>query len=278
MISVRDALNTRFDLLQNGLNQACGANGDLCLPSLNSRKDLVRDGTGGNSCGVAAGGQGWKLPANAYPILASTTTPRELTDAEINTPVAPMGYPRDICHAFSITGSCTGGLIGNGNWDRLAYFRSRPTEWPEAAGFTRTTYNAFETWMSTKFGSTAPTRYKVYATEMADAANRLKSQNVGGMMSHGQPVCNGPGINPVTDPPDRRVLSVAVLNCDAEDVSASSTSVTVTSWIDIFLVEPVLARNDRTENGDVYVEIIGETENSGNTLQVVQKAVPYLIE
>ena len=282
MISVRDALNTRFDLLQNGLNQACGANGDLCLPSANSRKDLVRDGTGGNSCGVASGGQGWKLPANAYPILASTTTPRELTDAEINTPVAPMGYPRDICHAFSITGSCIGGLIGNGNWDRLAYFRSRSggasPEWAEAAGYTRATYSAFETWMAGVFGTTTPSRYEVYAHEMANAAARLKSQNVGGMMSHGQPVCNGPGINPDPNTPDRRILSVAVLNCEAEDVSASSTNVSVTKWIDIFLVEPVLARNNRTENGDVYVEVIGETENSGNTLQVVQKAVPYLIE
>ena len=282
MISVRDALNTRFDLLQNGLNQACSANGDLCLPSLNSRKDLVRDGTGGNSCGVAAGGQGWKLPTNAYPILPATTTPRALTNAEIST-VAPMGYPRDICHAFSITGSCTGGLIGDGNWDRLAYFRSRSggaaAEWPEAAGFTPATMGAFQTWMSGVFGTTTPTRYQVYAYEMANAAARLKSQNVGGMVSHGQPICNPPGIVPGVNQIDRRVLSVAVLNCDAEDVSASSTNVQVTKWIDIFLVEPVLARTSRTENGDIYVELVGETENSGNNnFQVVKKSVPYLIE
>jgi hypothetical protein len=281
MISVRDALNTRFDLLQNGLNLACGGNGDLCLPSLNSRKDLVRDGTGGGACGVAGGGQGWKLPANAYPILASSTTPRELDDTEI-TSLAPMGYPRDICHAFSITGSCTGGLIGNGNWDRLAYFRSRSTgstpDWPEAAGYTRATYAGFETWMSGVFGTSTPTRYEVYEYEMANAAARLKSQDVGGMVAHGQPVCNPPGIVPGTNEPDRRVLSVAVLNCEAEDVSASSADVSVTKWIDIFLTEPVLARANRTENGDIYIEVVGETENAGNNFQVVKKSVPYLIE
>lgn len=281
MISVRDALNTRFDLLQNGLNQACGANGDLCLPSLNSRKDLLRDG---NGCGFQSGGSpGWKVAANAYPNLPATTSPtRELNDAEIAT-VAPMGYPRDICHAFSITGSCTGGLIGDGNWDRLAYFKSRSAggtaEWPEAAVYDRATYAAFATWMSNTFGTSAPSRYQIYAYEMANAAARLRSQTNGGMVSHGQPVCNPPGVVPGTTEPDRRVLSVAVLNCAAEGVSASSTNVSVTKWIDIFLVEPVAARPSRTENGDIYVEVVGETENSGgNTFQVVKKAVPYLIE
>ena len=49
MVSVRDALNTRFDVYDNGLNQACGKNGSLCPPSMNTRKDLVRKG---NSCGL----------------------------------------------------------------------------------------------------------------------------------------------------------------------------------------------------------------------------------
>lgn len=284
MISVRDALNTRFDLLQNGLNQACGSNGELCHPSLNSRKDLLRDGTGSGACGFQSGGNpGWKVAANAYPNLPASTSPtRELNDTEI-TGVAPMGYPRDICHAFSITGSCTGGLIGDGNWDRLAYFKSRSSgadpEWPEADGYTRATYGAFETWMSGIFGTTAPTRYEVYKYEMDYAATRLKSQTSGAMVAHGQPVCNPPGLVPSAGQPDRRLLSVAVLNCTAEAVSASSANVRVQKWIDIFLVEPVAARPSRSENGDIYVEVKGETENSGqNNFQVVKKSVPYLIE
>ena len=282
MVSVRDALNTRFDLLQNGLNQACSGNGDLCLPSLNSRKDLLRQGSGGNSCGfTSGGGNGWKEPGNVYPNLPTSTAPRALTDPEIGT-VAPMGYPRDICHAFSITGSCAAGLIGDGNWDRLAYFRSRSggatPDWPEAASYTPATRGAFETWMAGVFGTSTPTRYEVYAHEMKYPATRLRQSTSGSMVSHGQPVCNPPGLTPGAAQPDRRVLAVAVINCVDQDVSASSTNVRVVKWIDIFLTEPAVPRA-RTETHDIYVEIKGETENSGNNnFQVVKKSVPYLIE
>ncbi|HEU4704715.1 MAG TPA: pilus assembly protein TadG-related protein [Sphingomicrobium sp.] len=289
MVSVRDALNTRFDLLQNGLNLACSGNGDLCPPSLNSRKDLLRQGTGGNSCGFATGGgQGWKEPANVYPNLPTSTAPRALTDPEIAS-VAPMGYPRDMCHAFSIEGSCTPyvagepNIIGDGNWDRLAYFRSRSggatPEWPEAAGYTPATLGAFQTWMEGMFGTSTPTRYQVYQYEMANAAARLRPVTSGGRVSHGQPVCNPPGIVPSANEPDRRVLSVAVINCVDQDVGASSTDVPVIKWIDIFLTEPAVPRT-RTEIGDVYIEVVGETANSyeGNNFQVIKKSIPYLIE
>jgi hypothetical protein len=56
-------------------------------------------------------------------------------------------------------------------------------------------------------------------------------------------------------------------------------NVEVTKWIDIFLVEPSVPRV-RTENHDVYVEIIGESANAveAGNFQVVKKSVPYLIE
>jgi hypothetical protein len=36
----------------------------------------------------------------------------------------------------------------------------------------------------------------------------------------------------------------------------------------------------RTENGDIYVEMIGETQNATDegAIQLVKKSVPYLIE
>src|SRR3546814_3144668 len=43
---------------------------------------------------------------------------------------APMGYPRDMCHAISITGSCADGRIGDGNWDYMAYFRTNSASYP----------------------------------------------------------------------------------------------------------------------------------------------------
>jgi len=290
MISLRDALNTRFDMYGNGLNQACGSDGSLCPPSANSRKDLLRDGTGNNACGfvTGGGGKGWREASNVYPNVTlnpgnpSATPPvpaeqpRALTDAEIAT-VAPMGYPRDICHAFSVIGSCSGGRIGTGTWDRLAYFRSQsPTNYPNFADVAA--MNAFL--LNTPgLGTTTPTRYQLYQYEMANAAARLQAFDHGGMRAHGSPVCLPPGVTPSATQIDRRVMSVAVVNCAAEGVQGRTPNVDVARWIDIFLVEPSVARA-RTKNSDIYIEVIGETANATDqgAVQAVKKSVPYLIE
>ncbi len=278
MITVRDALNTRFDIYDSALNQTCGNNGSQCPPSVNSRKDLLK-GTGGgqNACGFQPGNGnvGWKVVDDAMAYLPDNVAPLSLNDSEI-TNLAPMGYPRDICHALSVTGACTGGLIGDGVWDRYAYFRSHGalnyTDAPAVSGFNN--------WLQTTFNTTTPTRYQVYSYEMAQAASRLQTSSTPNAQrtAPGEPVCTTPGVAPGTGSPDRRMLSVAVINCEAEDLSPSSTNVPVVKWIDIFLVEPAVARQ-RTENGDIYVEIAGETANAqGNTFQIVKKSVPYLIE
>jgi Flp pilus assembly protein TadG len=265
MIAVRDALNTRFDIYDNGLNQACGGNGALCPPSANSRKDLMRRGSGSNACGFATGtgGNGWRVSPNAYPPAALTTN-RTLNTTEIGT-TAPMGYPRDICHSLSVTGACSNGRIGDGVWDRNAYYRTNSASYaggtPPAA-----------------LGS-SPTRYEVYKYEMANAATYLRQQSMGGLTSHGSPVCSPPGITPSTTQIDRRVLSAAVINCASQGLNGRETNVQVARWIDLFLVEPSVPR-PRTENADIYVEVIGETSNrtDGNAIQTIKKSVPYLIE
>ena len=66
----------------------------------------------------------------------------------------------------------------------------------------------------------------------------------------------------------------------ANSVNGNSTNVPVEKWIDAFLVEPSLNR-DRTNAGEIYVEVIGETSTgaAGATAgQVVRRDVPYLIE
>ncbi|HEV7232837.1 MAG TPA: pilus assembly protein TadG-related protein, partial [Sphingorhabdus sp.] len=110
-VDVVDSLNTRFDIYDN---TACQTGGN-CPPSINSIKDVVRDGNanGGNSCRLH--NNGWKevdsadqyLPTSATSPLASTITPKA------------MGHPRDMCHmvASGTSGECTT-AIGNGNWDR----------------------------------------------------------------------------------------------------------------------------------------------------------------
>jgi hypothetical protein len=80
--------------------------------------------------------------------------------------------------------------------------------------------------------------------------------------------------------PDRRRVSVAVVNCSANGVKGNVTGVPVEKWIDVFLVEPSLSR-ERTSDGDMYVEVIGESVagGSGSTAgQVIRHDVPYLIK
>jgi Flp pilus assembly protein TadG len=290
MVNVRDALNTRFDIYDNGLNQACGKNaaenGAQCPPSINTRKDLVQKGNGNNNCGLVANGNanGWTQPGNPYP---GSTLPPEgaLTDAQAKV-LSPTGYPHDICHAFSEQGDCTpfvngaGNRIGSGIWDRYAYFRSHPVDYPEV-----TSVATMNTFLTNNFGKLNPSRYEVYQWEMQHAAARLHTNvNVNGLKASSQPVCvpAGSGITPSSTKVDRRVLTVAVVNCSAEGVRGRTPDVQVTKWIDIFLTEPSLARSvgTPTENSDVYVEVIGQTQNATDegAVQLVKKSIPYLIQ
>jgi len=264
MTSVRDALNTRFDVFDNGLNSTCGHDNSLCPSASNTRKDILLADKA-NKCDFS--NKGWIEPSRPYR-PTSPTTP--LTAAQ-GSALSPMGYPRDMCHAVSVDGSCANGRIGDGNWDRMAYFRSNSENYPVVP-----TAGDMNSW----YGSTTPTRYDVYKYEMANAGTRLKPDADGGDISYGQRVCAGSSIAPSATVPDRRVLTVAVINCAAEGVNGRRTGVHVTKWVDVFLIEPSLDRV-RTSAKDVYVEVIGETTlggGGGTASNTVKRDVPYLIE
>lgn len=284
MQAVRGEFNSRFDIYE-GTNNSCGQDGLGCPPSANTRKDVFISGAtpaGGAPFASGNGNNGnrWWLPNNQstqmYP-PAVLTTSRTLTNAEIAL-LWPMGYPRDICHAVSQSGVCNfagSDRIGTGEWDRNAYFRSNTASYP-----TVPTSTDLVNW----FGTAMPTRYDVYRWELDNKATRLLSDRRGGngnaaRTSRPQPV-NRTGIAPGDDSVDRRRLSVAVINCKAEDVGPSSQDVPVQKWVEVFLVEPSLPR-PRTSQSDIYVEVIGETQaagGGGTVGQVVRRDIPYLIE
>lgn len=295
MISVRDALNTRFGIY-NSVNNACGSSGSLCPPSANIRQDLLLNGSGNTISKLgftpnSGPSNGWEEATNPYPgssnITSTGTNYHSLTDTEISA-IAPMGYPEDICHAFKSdgTGDCSGGLVGDGNWDRYAYFKSNAgttASYSAAETMDPTTLNTnLQSW----FGTTTPTRYQVYQWEMARASTRLKSMVSGSLTAYSNPAnLSGeptPAISPSSTNVDRRVLSVAVINCTAQGLNGKTTDVQVQKWIDIFLVQPSESRvtGVRTSNSDVYVEVVGATENTTDSgaVQLIEKSVPYLIE
>jgi Flp pilus assembly protein TadG len=288
MSNVPQALNTRFDIYDN---QGCEDPGS-CPPSINTRKDLVRqkDASGNNSCRLHKS-QGWYLPDNLYDPVNPDFTP----DA--------MGHPRDVCHALATgrAGACTT-AIGDGDWHRDTYFRTNylRTEGPMAG----TRWNSADWQANTKLKPDA-TRYEVYLWEIANRGNVIDGVRIldprprpetvasGTPINHAGPVCSqlqpnggyGNGITPSATSADRRRMSVAVVNCTANNVRGNTTGVPVRRWMDVFLVEPSLARpgstNRRpTDQDQIYVEIIGETTSgsAGETAgSVIRRDVPYLI-
>ena len=265
--SVFDSLNRRFDL-----NATCAK--APCSTSTNERKDLVRE----------AGSCNWKEnPADDTNYTTRRYRPNGAALANTVTPEI-MGHPRDICHATNSSAACSGstnGLIGNGVWDRAAYFRSN---------------HPGLDWAGDPDLGPNVTRYQTYLWEAKDAASRLKSKSssTSGWSAYGTPqpgVCNYPGIDPNTGGIDRRRMTAAVVNCHAYGKINGKKTLPVAGFIDVFLVEPSLDRNTCdgnkspcktkiTNRDDIYVEVIGAsgTAEGGGTPQITRRTVPYLIQ
>ena len=285
-VSVTDALNTRFDIYDT--NVSCTGTG-ICSASINSAKDLVRPGNanGGNACKLQ--NSGWQEVAAASQYLPTSATVPLATSV---TPAA-IGHPRDMCHAVAsgTAGACAS-PIGDGVWDRDAYFR---TNYRRANSTYWTGGTGAGTWRNNTGLSATATRYQVYAWEIAnrgtavDGVTVLASRVASGtgaqaLTSYGLPQCSagqgyGGGQIPSTTTPDRRRISLAVVNCTANSVNGNSTNVPVQKWLEMFLVEPSLGRT-RTNAGDVYVEVISETTSGAGATagQVIRRDTPYLVK
>ncbi|AMK22813.1 MULTISPECIES: pilus assembly protein TadG-related protein [unclassified Sphingobium] len=268
--AVRDSLNMRFDFLP-GNNSACSS--PPCSPSTNVRKDVVR----GATCS-------WQQnPADSTNYTTKRYRPTSPT-VPLDSSITPeiMGFPRDMMHA---TGGSYSSRIGDGVWDRAAYFRSNHPglDWQNTTGL-----------------GPNVTRYQAYLWEAADPATRLTTQVTSGnasLAAYSTPQagqCNYPGVAPNTNNIDRRRLTAAVVNCRIADQKKQlngKKTIPVGGYIDVFMVEPSMDRTkcDGNQNGcsasytsrnDVYVEVIGAsgTGEGGGTPQITRRDTPRLIE
>lgn len=300
--TVTDAINTRFDIFENQ-NNSCYGTG-TCSPSINSTKDIVRpaNASGAQACRMT-GQNAWQLLSNGeyygsgnFPAAASTYPTGGFSYLPTTSTPLAMGFPRDICHAVSASGVCPSGYegrIGDAIWDRDAYFRTNYVRTSvgangQAVGTYWTGGTGNGTWQANTGLPANATRYQVYSWEIAHRGNDIDGKTIldartssgsgaGALTSYGLPQC-GAGQIPGGNTPDRRRISVAIVNCQANNVGGNSTGVPVEKWIDVFLVEPSVNRQ-RTNNGDIYAEIIGETVNGGaNATQVVVHQVPHLVK
>ena len=273
--SARDGINVRFDVPGSGtycpaIDKITGT----CSPSVNTRKDLVRE----------AASSTWAPYLGDDAATAHLAAYRPVTNATydsffgLGTAPKIMGHPRDLCHAFDAVGNCqkaTGfnnGLVGNGAWDIQAYWRSNfgtayvdqipaTADQPQPKGY--------------------PTRYQVYRWEAAHiaagtlpggisklaeaAAGKAGKKDTYAYTQPQSPYAAAMSASPYGLIPgsqvDRRRLSVAMLNCYALKAkygnSLNNKTLEVGSWIDIFLVEPARARQRCTGGGSAEVTVDG---------------------
>jgi hypothetical protein len=161
-----------------------------------------------------------------------------------------MGLPRDNCFA---SGTCPnlGGRMGDGVWDIVSYMQVNHGS-PASATIAGVAYS-FNYTARTVSPSPRPTRYEVYRWEIDN--NKIPGQTGYGASTTpevGTPRCYSGGAVPTE--PDRRVLSVAVLQCQALDaqygISGGSTPpVPATAFAKVFITEPM--------GSDIWGELIG---------------------
>jgi Flp pilus assembly protein TadG len=168
--------------------------------------------------------------------------------------VRAMALPRDACFA---SGNCPylDGRMGDGAWDVVSYMQVNHGA-PATASIAGVTYS-FNYATHTVSPQPRPTRYEVYRWEIE--SGRIPGQSgysASTTPEVGTPRCYSGGV--LADEPDRRVISVAVLQCRALDaqygISGGSTPPLPTSgFAKVFITEPMGSGPDDA----IWGEIVG---------------------
>jgi len=152
-----------------------------------------------------------------------------------------MGMPRDQDWSddLAIYGTSTNpSRFGNGQWDCTTYWAANhPTAPPPGCGGPLTN---------------TLTRFEVYEYEIA---NEIPNPVSGPTAEEGNPMCYTGATAPGTGP-ERRTMSVAVVNCVEQDVHGKSVGVATIGYIDVFITEPATEPSD-SEGSDIFFEIVG---------------------
>jgi Flp pilus assembly protein TadG len=240
-----DALNSRFDMYNNSMNNnSCNSsNGNYC-PAENVRRDWVNIQTRNNVDPTELAGLTCNsTPSNNWSLISNLPTTAGTDDLLVSP--ASQQLPRDNC---LLSGSC-GAVLGDGVWDGDAYMaRHHP---------------------GVALSTAAPngTRFEVYNWELEDKANRLGSPRKVGYYadrspgaqvrysvnlycSFPQPVI-GTGVAPSDTQKDRRLLTVAAVDCTGLN---GSQPVRILRWVDLFLVQPAATTGS---NKEFFTEIVG---------------------
>lgn len=240
------ALNTRFDIYPSGNGFNCDtATGDFC-PAQNTRKDYIF--------------------SEVYDIRVRKTDPVPATPScgtydsrtgwTANT--AANSLPEDNCF---VAGTCT--VVGS------AATSAGAPNW--GAGTYMTAHHD-----GAALSTAAPggTRYEVYKWELANSTSRLATERLSSSYTTRDQGANrtytftnicaypkptvGTGVAASATQKDRRVLTVAAVNCTGLH---GSSPVNIIRWVDLFLVKPASATGADKE---FFTEIIGSARQANN--------------
>jgi hypothetical protein len=205
--------------------------------------------------------------------VIGTSTSCESTP--VDDPTITMGLPPDSCFGtgpdnldFSNPVPCSTtskgpvgseARIGDGNWNLAAYWSVNHPQWISA--------NPTKPYPDELAGAT---RFEVYRYEinngMIPNKDNLSTPAVEG--ENGNPICYGGGVVP-NDVPDRRVLSVAVINCEAEGITGNSADVENRGnviFADLFVLRPIRGGDD----GNIWLEFIKFSDDRSKAHDIVQ--------
>jgi Flp pilus assembly protein TadG len=237
--SVSQGLNTRFDIYDGSFGGK--KNDPAYAPARNVTKGYTY--SGGNAC-------------NASPE---------------SDPDRALGLPRDACFASN---SCPnmGGRMGDGTWDIVSYMRVNHRR-PATATISGVTYT-FNYAAGTVSPSPRPTRYEVYRWELENArvpGEYTPSGSGAWTQEKGAPRCYS---GSVPSGPDRRILPVAVLNCQALEAQyglngASGPPLPAIGFAKVFLTEPMGSGSDDV----IWGELVGMLQKGVDPWSVDQVEV-----
>lgn len=246
-----DALNSRFDMYNNSMNNnSCqSGNGNYC-PAENVRRDWVNIQSKNNVAPANLATQtcdATPTGGNTWSEIDDLPTSANTGDILVRPP--SQQFPKDTCFGDS---SCA--VIGDAQWNGDAYMALHHG--------------------STTLDTAAPngTRYEVYKWELENKSARLGSPklvgyyadernngnyNVDLYCSYPQPAI-GTGVAASDTQKDRRILTVAAVDCTGLNGSAP---VKILRWVDLFFVQPAeLTGSDKS----FFTEIVGPAKKAND--------------
>ena len=242
------ALNSRFDMYPPPKLTCNTATGDYC-PAQNTRKNRVLE-VKDSTCALKPGGGNavdWETPP-----------------AGLEQP----GYPKDNCFNSTLF-PCA--VTGDGDWNADVWLgKWHGTTSSAILGSVNPDGGSWDI-----NGDNKLSRYEVYQWELGDPANRLKPTYLGMVpgsnpsqdkhyCSFPTPKKAPPGVAAGGDQKDRRVITVAAVDCTG---LTGKGAVDIVRWVDLFLVQPV---DTTADDRNFFTEIKGPASRGGESESAFQ--------